>query len=135
MEQKILREKYMNHSVTIHPDGYIVFKKDGDFNLSEAKILLEQLITACNQLRKSGKPVLILGELVANGGFEVEARNLFSDNVNQIDFDKIAAFSDNTIIKTLVNFFLMVGGEQILQGGRQVKFFTKRDEAVDWLLS
>lgn len=125
----------MNHSVTIHPDGYILFKKDGDFNLVEAKILLEQLIQACNQVRKSGKPVLILGELVANGGFEPEARNLFSDNVNQIDFDKIAAFSDNTIIKTLLNFFLMVGGDQILQSGRQVKFFTDKNIAINWLLN
>lgn len=133
MEQKFLCKNNMKHVISLHPDGYIYFKKDGDFLLEDAKTLLDQLISLCKQQRESGKSVKIFGELIANGGFDPKARNLFVDNINRIDFDRIAAYSDNLIIKNLVNFFLLVAGDKILKDKREVKFFNSKQNALEWL--
>lgn len=79
--------------------------------------------------RKNNKKVFILINVKDIQGQTASARKAALDQLNFLDFDKLAIFGASAVIKQIVRFLMTLTTK-----GEKVKYFDTEKEARDWLL-
>lgn len=108
----------------IGSDGFIHNIYSGHQTLATLKAATRELTDLTAKLRSEGKPVLVLTDITNLTGLNLAARRYAVEMVKQIDFDKVAVFGNDSLLKTLVNFIVLATGR-----GFKLKYFGSRKEA------
>ncbi len=80
-------------------------------------------------LRKNKKSVMLLINVSDIHGQTAGARKAALDQINFLDYDKIAIFGAKMFIKQIVEFLIAVSGKSA-----KVKYFRDEESARKWLL-
>ena len=88
----------------------------------------EELQKITGKLRKEGKPVHVLTNIVRLGKLNVEARMFAVEFIKEVDFDKVAIFGNHMIAEPLVNMIIIASGR-----GYKMKYFISEEDARSWL--
>lgn len=114
----------MQNKVELLTNGIIYVERSGNPAEPLLTELFRQAATLVVQLRKQGKPVLIL----ANNTRDTLVSPRVTAFLLQLDFDKAAAYGTPKRLNNLRDLMLRANGLE-----EKVASFQSRDEALQWL--
>lgn len=114
----------------IGEDGLVHNIYFGDQTVSTLKKGYDELTIITNKLKAEGKPILVLTDITKLGSINLQARTFAVKFIKEVDFDKVAIFGNIRVAEHVVNFIILASGR-----GFKIKYFSKEDEAKDWLIS
>ena len=123
-----MKEQTSKNKVFINEYGTIEIIVHGDQTTESVTQMSDEADKLVNKLRKSGKPALILDNLMLIGKVPPEARKIVVERAKKIASDKIAFVGSDTIIRLGANLILQAIGK-----GSKVKYFDNYGEAINWL--
>lgn len=120
-----------NH-VLINDQNIIEIHVVDDQTPDTVQATVEQARELASEQRKTGKPVLVIDNLLKMGTIPTDARKLTVELIKHSDFDKFAVLGSGTLLRFGSNLMLQATGK-----GNHVKYFDVADteECTTWLLS
>lgn len=118
----------MGNLVNLGEDGIIYDIMEGDQPAEAVSENNAQVASFVNKLKAEGKPALVLVDLSKVGKQDTASRVAAKEFITEIEFDRLAAFGANMLIKQLVNLVIFASGQ-----GQRVRYFDSKDEALVWL--
>lgn len=120
----------MQHNkVFINDDGAVEILVVGDQTVESVQVMGRQALELSRQAQRSGKPALILDNLLQIGTVPAEARRLVVELIKSNDYDRLAMLGSDTLLRFGSNLMLQATGK-----GQRVKYFDDRDKCIAWLL-
>ena len=120
----------MQNKVERLENDIIFVKKIGDQTAKSMIDLYVMIADISEQLRKEGKPVLILSDASDEGESDLKSREAAAKIGKSLDFDRSATFGAHLVLETTRDLMI-----QATQLNLKVRNFKTRDEAEKWLLS
>lgn len=120
----------MTNTAQLLDNGILFVKKVGDQTGPSMIELYTKVLQLAAELRKAGKPVLVLADASEEGYMDHHAREVAVDIGKSLDFDKSATFGADLVLKTTRE--LMIKATDL---NAKVRNFATRAEAEKWLLS
>ena len=119
----------MSNRVFINDQGIIEIQVRGDQTIESVQAMGDQTVALAEQQRSSGKPTLVLDNLLEMGKVPAEARKRVVDLVKSNDYDKLAMLGSDPLLKFGANLLIQATGK-----ASRVKYFDNRDACDAWLL-
>lgn len=112
----------------IGEDGFIHSIWVGDLNASVVERMGKELAGLVEEVRKKGKPVLILDDISKIGKVPLSARQAGFKVIKELDYDKCAIFGNYPLLAGLVKAVVLATGCSF-----KIKFVGNKQEAEAWL--
>ena len=116
----------MQNKVELLTNGIIYIERHGSQTEHALNVLYEQASTLAVQLRRQGKPVLVL----ANHAYDAPVSVRILARLIDFDLDRVAVYGTAPHISSKRDLMVRASGIE----GKIASFKTK-DEALKWLLS
>lgn len=121
----------MQNSIVLEKPDYILNSVyHGEQTDSSINEIAAAATTLIQQMRGEGKKVLLLVNLMDVGGQTAPARRAALNQINFLDYDKLAIFGGGVFLKQVVQFLITVSNR-----GAKVRYFDTEQEARAWLLA
>jgi len=118
-----------DNSLKILPDGIIQLTQTGYQTLESVGQFQTKIDDVVMQNHEQGKKALILVDMTGVTGHDPAAREEGKLRLRG-EYDGLAIFGTNVTIRMIVNWLIHASGQE-----DKVRFFGKRDEALEWLHS
>jgi hypothetical protein len=102
----------------------------GNQTLRSVQTMANETEQLCTELRDNGKRTLILDNLVYMGKVPPEARKRVVELAKQMEYDKLAMYGNNKLLRLGANLLLQAIGKR-----NSVHYFENYDSAIKWLQS
>jgi hypothetical protein len=120
----------MQNEVLLEETGILNSIYHGDQTDASINGIAEAAKPLIEQCRLAKKKVLILIDVRDIHGQTAAARKAALDQLNFLDYDKLAIFGAKTFIKQIIVFLIAASGKK-----EKVRYFNTEEEARAWLLS
>ena len=118
----------MGNRVFLTNDNTIQIDVVGNQNRASVELMGREISTLITQLRGSGKPCLILDNLLEMGAVDPEARRLVVELSKRLDFDRAVMVGRGGLMRFGTNLMLRATGR-----ADKIRFFEDYEEARKWL--
>jgi UDP-N-acetylmuramyl pentapeptide synthase len=108
--------------------GIIEIITTGDRTASLIQSSARKIFKFTAELRKEGKPVLILNDISQMGELPPEAHKIFADITRAADYDRFALVGNDNIMRLGANLIAQAIGKS-----DKLKYFDSHDQATAWL--
>lgn len=108
--------------------GFIEIDSQGELNVEQTKALFDTFDREIADVRKAGKPVLLLVRLAKLGPSNAEARRLSGKRAREVDFDRAAVVASDSFSLALTKLITHAAGMH-----ERLRFFDREQEARTWL--
>ena len=119
----------MDNKVFLNNEDIIeeVYVGDQD-GFSVQETLVKNALPLIEHLKSQSKQVLVLVDLLQIGMPNASARAVAQKALQELDFEKLAVYTENVYIKYVATFVIKASGKS-----EKIKVFKTRDEALAWL--
>ena len=117
-------------TVTIHPDGYLDVKVNGDQTYLTYDQLHKDLKPLIEELNAQKRPILGLVDFTNIGNFAPNTVKAGFEILSDIPYTKVAFFGANLALKELLDGIVLAIGR-----ADTTKTFDSKDGALKWLLA
>ncbi|HSX42673.1 MAG TPA: hypothetical protein VLF59_01155 [Candidatus Saccharimonadales bacterium] len=118
-----------DNRVFINDKDIIEIMVIGNQTVASIQIMGEQAISLAKRQREAGKPALLLDNLLQMGTVPAEGRKRVMELVRSSDYDRLAMFGKDTVLRLGANLILQATGR-----GDTVRYFEDRSLCEAWLL-
>lgn len=117
-----------DNRVFLNDDGIIEILVVGQQNAASVEFMGRQADTLITQRKASGKPPLILDNLLDLGPVDGPGRKLVVELAKRMDYDRLAMLGKGGIMRLGSNLMLRAIGQSY-----RAKYFDDREKATAWL--
>lgn len=119
-----------SNKVYLDDQQIIVIEVVGDQDVTSVEQMGRHTDTLITELRSTGKPALVLDNLLQMGNVGTEARNLVVELGRQLDYDKLAMLGKGGLMRFGTNLMLRATGRY-----SKAHYFDDETAARKWLKS
>jgi hypothetical protein len=117
-----------NNKVFVNDLGLVEIQVIGDQTVSTVDAMGTEAARLGEEIKKTGKKVLVLDNLLQIGKVPTDARRHVVELAKTMPYDKLAMVGKGTVIRLGTNLMLQATGR-----GDRVKYFDDYAKAVQWL--
>ncbi|HSX29781.1 MAG TPA: STAS/SEC14 domain-containing protein [Candidatus Saccharimonadales bacterium] len=119
----------LQNKVILNEDGIIEIVTSGPQTATSIELMGREVDALITSQRATGKPALILDNLLGLGAVGADGRNLVVELAKRLDYDRAAMLGKGLIMRFGTNLMLRAVGQSY-----RVRYFEDRDAATAWLL-
>lgn len=119
----------MSNKVFLNEHKIIECRVVGDQTIDTVTAMGEHISDLLAELKKEHRPLLILDDVTNLKTITSDGRQAVVSLVKNLRYDRLVMLGSNGLIRLGVNLIARAAGQS-----RKLRYFTRRDEAVRWLL-
>lgn len=118
----------MSNNVFLNDQDIVECHVVGDQTSDSVSSMGKKIKLLVSELKKAGKPCLVLDDLTAMGAVPPAPRRKVVELAKTLPYDRLAMLGKGGVLRMGANIIIRVSGRH-----RRMRYFSDRDEALAWL--